>query len=69
MVTAATPIKSAAKGISADAKPSEPVATASFEDAFDAELRDEFGDLGPAAGGGRASGNDRSGGRGARRRN
>ncbi|MGK2958075.1 MAG: polyribonucleotide nucleotidyltransferase [Acidimicrobiales bacterium] len=46
-----------------------PVATASFEDAFDAELRDEFGDLGPASGGGRGGGSDRSGGRGGRRRN
>ncbi len=52
-----------------DAKPSAPVSTASFEDAFDAELRDELGDLGPAAGGARGSGGDRQGGRGARRRN
>jgi polyribonucleotide nucleotidyltransferase len=36
------------------------VATASFEEAFDAELREEFGDLGPAGGG--SGGGDREGG-------
>jgi polyribonucleotide nucleotidyltransferase len=35
------------------------VATASFEDAFDAELRDQFGELGPAAAaGGSTAGDD-----------
>jgi polyribonucleotide nucleotidyltransferase len=38
------------------------VATASFEDAFDAELRDQFGDLGPASAPATNSGDDRSGG-------
>jgi polyribonucleotide nucleotidyltransferase len=37
--------------------------TVSFEDAFDAEVRQEFGDLGPAA-----SGGDTGGGRGSERR-
>lgn len=45
-----------------------PVAKVSFEDAFDAELRDEFGDLGPASSSGRGSGGGRPGGR-PRRRN
>jgi polyribonucleotide nucleotidyltransferase len=40
------------------------IAVASFEDAFDAELREEFGDLGPASagnGGGGGGGDDRGG--------
>ncbi len=36
-----------------------PVATASFEDAFDAELREEFGDLGPGPAAGRTDRDDR----------
>ena len=43
--------------------PSAAVAV-SFEDEFDAELRSEFGDLGP---GGQAGGNEREGGGGGRR--
>ncbi|MGD9997054.1 MAG: polyribonucleotide nucleotidyltransferase [Ilumatobacteraceae bacterium] len=48
-----------------DGAPAGPRAeTVSFDDAFDAELANEFGDLGP---GGEAGGNDRGGDRGPRR--
>ena len=52
-------------GGSAEAGPSEGGGreTVSFEDAFDAEVRQEFGDLGPAA-----STGDAGGGRGGERR-
>jgi hypothetical protein len=42
----------------------------SFEDAFDAEVREEFGDLGPSAteGGGGGRGGERRGGGGGRGR-
>ena len=39
----------------------------SFEDAFDAEVREEFGDLGPASTTGEDRGGDRGGERGGRR--
>jgi len=46
--------------------------TVSFEDSFDAEVREEFGDLGPAeqsgGGGDRNSGGRRGGGRRSNRR-
>jgi polyribonucleotide nucleotidyltransferase len=45
------------------------VATVSFEDAFESELKEEFGDLGPAStGGGESGGNDRPRGGGGRPR-
>ncbi|MDW3212523.1 MAG: polyribonucleotide nucleotidyltransferase [Ilumatobacteraceae bacterium] len=52
---------------------SDDVETVSFEEALDAELADELGDLGPAGekrndGGGRGRGGDRGGDRGGRRR-
>jgi polyribonucleotide nucleotidyltransferase len=52
----------------ADEKPAaNGSATASFEDAFDAEMRETFGDLGPATTGGSREGGDRDrGGRGDR---
>jgi polyribonucleotide nucleotidyltransferase len=50
------------------AEPPAAVATASFEDAFDAEVRDEFGDLGPEAAGGARSGDRGGDGGGSERR-
>jgi polyribonucleotide nucleotidyltransferase len=53
------------------AAPATPSEKVSFEDAFDAELAGEFGDLGPAtasAGGGEGRGGERGGGGGDRRR-
>jgi polyribonucleotide nucleotidyltransferase len=58
-------------GGSASAAPATPSEKVSFEDAFDAELAGEFGDLGPAtasAGGGEGRGGERGGGGGDRRR-
>jgi polyribonucleotide nucleotidyltransferase len=56
---------------SAPAEPSTPSEKVSFEDAFDAELSGEFGDLGPAtaaAGSGEGRGGERGGGGDRRRR-
>jgi polyribonucleotide nucleotidyltransferase len=58
-------------GGSTSAAPATPSEKVSFEDAFDAELAGEFGDLGPAtasAGGGEGRGGERGGGGGDRRR-
>ena len=46
--------------------PAGGIESVSFEDEFDSEMREEFGDLGPAAAGGERS--DRDGGRGGDRR-
>jgi len=48
--------------------PARPSGAVSFEDAFDAELVAEVGDLGPSAPGGAPAGNARDGGDGRRRR-
>ena len=58
---------------SSDSGSSGDVETVSFEEAFDAELAGELGDLGPAGekrndGGGRGRGGDKGGDRGGRRR-
>jgi polyribonucleotide nucleotidyltransferase len=52
------------RGSGGDAPASGGVATVSFEEAFDAELKDEFGDLGPASSAPPADRGDRGGDRG-----
>jgi hypothetical protein len=69
-VPAAVPAGSSeSEGAAASNEPTREYA--SFEDAFEGEAKEKFGDLGPAdtGGGGRGDGGGRGGGRGGPRRN